>query len=235
MEDTMINFRSLLIICLALLMSGCVANRMALSRGQTDIDLSKKSIALLTVRTSNQYSPSYQFDLIGAIVCPQADPCPNPRPYLHKAGTVYKSEKNQYNEYLVSIALEPGVYYLRSLGTLYQSIWNTAGGYAPIDMKLDLAPNTITYFGHITVLLRERAKESEKKAGRDQINVGILPLELKDKSIVGYSTGTFDILIEDKFDEDMQSFIKEYPGLQKMKVNKTTPASWKRPENQPPH
>jgi hypothetical protein len=119
------------------------------------------------------------------------------------------------------------------MATVYSSLWNTAGGYAPLDFKIDITPNTISYLGHITVILRERAKESEKRAGRDQVNIGTLPLELSDKTVVGYSTGTFDIVVEDKFDEDMQSFIKEYPVLQKVKVKKNIPQQWTRPENQP--
>ena len=59
-----------------------------------------------------------------------------------------------------------------------------------------------------------------------------MPIELKDKSVVGYSTGTFDIVVEDKFDEDIQSFIKEYPIVQKVIVKKDILPQWTRSESQ---
>ena len=37
--------------------------------------------------------------------------------------------------------------------------------------------------------------------------------------------------VEDKFDEDMKSFISEYPGLQQVKVEKSILPEWIRPEN----
>jgi len=42
-----------------------------------------------------------------------------------------------------------------------------------------------------------------------------------DQSIAGFSSGTFDVVVEDKFDEDMKSFISEYPALKKVKVEKS--------------
>ncbi len=185
-----------------------------------------------SVKTQNEYGPGYQFDLIGAVICPQSEPCSNPRPFLHKANDPYRSEKNHFNQYLLSFELEPGSYNLSSLATLYQSMWNTAGGYAPLDLKINIAPNTISYLGHIDIVLRERKNESEKKAGRDQINLGpAWSLELTKKSVVGFSTGTFDISVEDKFDEDISLFIQEYPVLQKAKVEKNILPQWTRPEN----
>jgi hypothetical protein len=71
-------------------------------------------------------------------------------------------------------------------------------------------------------VLRERKTDNETRAG------SIFPLI--DQSIVGFSGGTFDVVIEDKFDEDMQSFIKEYPVLQKVKVEKSILPQWIRPE-----
>ena len=229
----MFKFKFLLISCLALSIIGCAAHRMALTKGQTDVDLRKKSIALLSVKTSNEIAPAYQFDLIGFIVCPQSEECSNPRPYLHKANSPYRSKKDRYNEYLVSLELEPGTYYLRSIAVVYSSLLTDAGGYTPLNLKIDIKQNTISYLGHIDFTLRKKKTESEKTAGREQVNVGlVVRTELKDKSIVGFSTGTVDIFIEDKYDEDMKLFISEYPALQNVKVDKSILPQWIRPENQ---
>ena len=78
MEAVMVKFRILYIYCLAFVLCGCAAHHMALTKSQSDIDLKKKSIALLSVKTSNEYGPSDQFDLVGAIICPESEtlvPC----------------------------------------------------------------------------------------------------------------------------------------------------------------
>ncbi|MEN6321291.1 MAG: hypothetical protein ABFD82_21425 [Syntrophaceae bacterium] len=226
----MIKFRFLLIFCLAFLMSGCAAHHMALTQGQSDIDLTKKSIALLSVKTSNQLAPTFQFNLFSAIICPQSETCSNPRPYLHKANSPYKSEKDRFNEYLLSFELEPGIYSIHSVGTIYDSVLSEAGGYVPLNLKMDIRSNTISYLGHIDIILRERKTDTEKRAGREIMNIIPLRIELKDTSRTGFSTGTFDVIVEDKFDEDMKSFISEYPVLQKIKVERNILPQWIRPE-----
>jgi hypothetical protein len=221
-----------LILCSAILMSGCAAHYMALSKGQSQVDLTKKSIALLSVRTSNQLAPTFQFNLIGAIICPQSETCSNPRPYLYKAGGAYKSEKDRFNEYLLSFELEPGTYDIHSVGVVYDSYFSEAGGYVPLDFKIDIRSNTISYLGHIDVLLRERKTDTEKVAGRELVNIiPMVRIELKNTSRVGFATGTYDISVEDKYDEDMKSFISEYPALQNIKVEKNILPQWIRPEN----
>jgi hypothetical protein len=230
----MIRWRLLFILCLLFVMSGCAAHHMALTKGQSDVDLTKKSIALLSVKTSNLFESTFQFDLIGAIICPQSETCSNPRPYLHKANSPYKREQDRFNEYLLSFELEPGTYSLRSLGTVYVTLLTEAAGYVPLNMKIEIRSNTISYLGHIDLILRERRIDTEKRAGREQMNIGpVIRVELKDKSRTGFSAGTFDVIIEDKFDEDMKLFISEYPALQKVKVEKAILPQWIRPENQP--
>ena len=217
----MMNRSMFLALCMPVLMCGCAAHHMALSKGQSDVNVTKKSIALLSVKTSNQVKAKFQFDLIGAIICPESEACTNPRPYLYKANDPYKSEKNSFNEYLLSFELEPGKYNIRSLATVYVSLLSEAGGYAPVDMKTDIKPNSINYLGHIDVILRDRTKDSEKRAGREQLAIGpVVRIERKEISRTGFASGVFDVIVEDRFDEDMKSFIAEYPALQNVTVEK---------------
>lgn len=227
----MINFRFLVIPFLVFTIAGCAAHGMALSKGQTDIAL-KKSIALVSIKTVNDYEPAFQFDLVGLIVCPQSEPCTNPRPYLYKAAGAYRSEKNRFNEYLVSLELAPGKYTIKSAAVVYTSLFANAGGYAPFDAKIEISPNTISYLGHVDIVLRKKKTAEEKTAGREQIDAGVLRVELSDKSIVGFSTGTIDIFIEDKFDEEMKVFASEYPALKKVRIEKAILPQWKRSEQQ---
>jgi hypothetical protein len=220
----MIERRFLLTFCLVFVMSGCAGHHMALTKGQSDIDLTRESIALLTVKVSNQHKPGCQLDLTGVKICPQGETCSRPLPYFHKAESPYKSEKDRCNEFLLSFGLESGTYNLHWVGTTYEIPLLVSGfGNIPLYIKIDIKPNSLSYLGRLDVVLREKKNDSEKRAG------SVIPLI--DQSVPGFSTGTFDVVVEDKFNEDMQSFIKEYPGLQKVKVEKSILPQWIRPEN----
>ena len=212
----MIKYRFLLIFCLVFTMSGCAGHKMAVTKGQSDIDLTKKSIALLSVRISNQYKPSRQLALQSVIICPQSeqnckhDPPSNPgSPYKP-----YKREKDYFNEYLLKYELESGTYNIDGLYTTYRIPTLTFGiGFAKLNLTTEIKPNSISYLGHIDIVLREKKNNAEISAGS--------AIPFIDQYLAGFSSGTFDVVVEDKFDEDMKSFISEYPALQKVKVEKS--------------
>jgi hypothetical protein len=223
----MITFRFLLLFCVIFAMTGCGHN-MALTKGQTSIDVTKSSIALLSVKISNQNKPDYQLDVMGALVCPQPGRCGHGSvSSYYKANSANRihSVENSFNEYLLSFELESGSYNFHSIGAAYDHFPITGGGSVPLNYKVEIKPNTITYLGHLDVVLRERKNDSEIRAG------SVVPLI--DQAVVGASSGTYDVVVEDKFEDDMKLFISEYPALQKVKVEKSLLPSWKRPENLP--
>jgi hypothetical protein len=222
----MIKHRFLIIFCLVFAMSGCGGNKMALTKGKSDVDLTKKSIALLSVRISNQYKPKRQLELLNVVFCPQSEPnCK--QDLLSTPGSPYKpykKEKKRFNEYLLKYELESGTYNIDSLYAIYKIPTLTSGsGFAKLNLKTEIKPNSISYLGHLDIILREKKTDAEIKAGGDIPHI--------DQSIAGFSSGTFDVVVEDKFDEDMKSFISEYPALQKVKVEKSILPQWIRPEN----
>ena len=223
----MIKYRFLLIFCLVFAMSGCAGNKMALTKGKSDIDLTKKSIVLLSVRISNQYKPSRQLKLLSVVICPQSETnCKHDLP--SNPGSPYKpykKEKDYFNEYLLSYELESGTYNIDGLYTTYKIPTLTSGfGYTKLNLKTEIKPNSISYLGHLDITLREKKSDAEISAG------GAVPLI--DQSIPGFSSGTFDVEVEDKFDDDMKSFISEYPALKKVKVEKSILPHWIRPEKE---
>ncbi len=223
----MIKYRFLLIFCLVFAMSGCAGNKMALTKGKSDIDLTKKSIVLLSVRISNQYKPKRQLELLKAVICPQSEPnCKHDLPsHFESPYKPYKREKNRFNEYLLKYELESGTFNIDGFYTTYRIPTLISGfGFAPLNLKTEIKPNSISYLGHLDITLREKKSDAEISAG------GSVPLI--DQYIPGFSSGTFDVEVEDKFDEDMKSFISEYPALQKVKVEKSILPHWIRPEKE---
>ena len=111
------------------------------------------------------------------------------------------------------------------LYTTYRIPTLTSGlGFAKLNLKTEIKPNSISYIGHFDIILREKKSNDEISAGGNRPFV--------DQYIAGFSSGTFDVVVEDKFDEDMKSFISEYPALQKVKVEKSIlPQSIKPPND----
>jgi hypothetical protein len=213
--------------CIIFIVTGCTGYNMALTKGQTVIDTEKKPIALLTVKLFNVNRPSCQLDLHGAYIVPkpvmQCSSWDERGPNIYFAEDPFKSEKNEYNEYLLSFYLEPGINTIISLGVVYNiPLLVGAGASIPLYLETSIKPGSVTYLGHINAILRERKNDNEERAG-------LIPLI--DAAIVGFSTGTFDVIIEDQFEKDLPLFISEFPGLQKVSIEKSILPMWVRPEN----
>ena len=219
----MFKFKYLFILCSAFVMSCGGGYYMVLNDGLSNINLTQKSIALLSVKISNQNHPSYQLKFTGSVVCPQYEKCSN-RKHYHYANPPYKSEKDSFDEYLMSFGLESGTYNIHHFGTYCRSFTASAFADVPLNLKTEIKPNTISYLGHIDVTLRGIENDTEERAA-------ILPF--LDAFIVGYSSGTFDVVVEDRYDYDMKLFISEYPELKDVKVEKAILPQWIRPENNP--
>ena len=155
------------------------------------------------------------------MICSQSETCYH-KSNFHKIKSPYRSEKDGYNEYLLSFELEPGsntFFWIKTKCSGF--LW---GAIAPIRLysEVDIKPNSITYLGHIDAILRKKKSGNEKRAAT---------FPLIDAQIAGYTTGTFDVVVKDRFDEDMKSFISEYPELQNFNIEKSILPKWIRPEN----
>ena len=221
----MIRVRFLLIVLVVFAVSGC-GHKMALTKGQTSIDVSQKSLVLLSVKIANQHKPNYQLDIIGTLICPQSERCGHGSvKYFYKSSDAYKikSVENSFNEYLLSYELEGGAYQMHSMGAVYDHFPITGGGSVPLNYSLDVKPKAVMYLGHLDIVMRERKTDREERAGN------VVPVI--DQMTVGTATGTYDVVAEDRFDEDVKLFVSEYPALQKIKIEKAILPQWIRPEN----
>lgn len=209
------------VLGLGVFMTGCAAN-MAFVKGQDSVDLSDKSIALVSVKISNQNKPDFQPSLLYAFFF--ADSQGAEKTHIDVKGEPYKSEINQYNEYLLSFSLKPGTYNFSAIWGAYSiPLLMNAMCVIPLNSKVEVKPNSIIYLGHIDATIRERKNDTEERAG------SLIPLI--DQAVAGFSSGTFDVLIKDNFDEDIKAYLTGYPFLQKHKINKAILSNWIRPEN----
>jgi hypothetical protein len=200
--------------------SGCAAN-MALTKGQEQVDLSEKSIALASIRISNQNKPGYQPSLLYAFFF--ANSSDAEKTHVDLKIDPFKSEKDQYNEYLMSFTLKPGKYNFSQIWGNYKiPMLMNAMCAVPLNTQIEIKPNSVVYLGHIDATIRERKNDVEERAG------SVIPL--LDQALAGFSSGTFDVVIKDKFEEDIKAYTAEYPALNKVKVEKAIMPQWGRPE-----
>ena len=207
----MFKLKCLSVLCVAFAFFGC-AHNMPLAKGQTSIDLSKHTIALLSVKVSNQHKPEYQPNHLLMFFAGST----------HKVDDIYKSEKNGFNEFLVNLDLKPGNNRFKKIWFIYRGIFTVGHATVPLGVEAEIKGGSVTYLGHMSLVIRAKKDSNEPNAGP------VTPLI--DQAVTGFSIGTYDVVIEDRFDEDMKSFIAEYPGLERVRVEKSILPQWVRPE-----
>lgn len=220
-----------LIVMSILLLSGCAtmmgvdfAKPIALNDETKALDIQKESVALLTVRTSNQYKPGYQPYVWGVLVVTNNGSVKKETyRFGDRIGRLERSEEveRQYNEYLISFSLPAGKYKLRYIdGT--GGVFPVQGRFAiPVFADFDLTPNKIVYLGKIEATLRERKNNEELRSG------SVFPLI--DQAATGFYSGTFDINIYDNYEKDVSLFKEKYLVLNGFTIEKTVLAPWKQP------
>lgn len=218
-ENFMIFSRQLIALILVCSLCSCAKN-MALTKGQDNVDVSKQSIALLSVKISNKNRPGFQPKLDNALIV--LGNSVGTREYMHKIDNYYSKKDNEYYEYFLSFKLDPGVYHFRWLAAEYFGII-MAGCNIHLNMKKEIKPNSIVYLGHIDAVIREKLNDEENS------NCPLLPLI--DQAVAGFSNGVLDVTISDKFEYDINIFKSEYPGLNGATIEKSILPPWANVEN----
>ena len=193
------------------LASGCATrNSMGLMKGDSAVDLSVNSLALMTVRIDHAYRAS---------VTPTARVL-----HIEKPGAKEKEDRLNFiadaeasaigpdgQDYLLRMAIPPGKYTVMGItGTGNIAIF--PGFFLiPLVMDVEIAPGTVTYLGRIEARTRERTG-NEFRAGP------LLPLV--DQAATGWSGATWDITVRDAYESDMQRFRTAFPALRTVNVRK---------------
>lgn len=202
-------------IFLVALLGGC-GHHAALVKGQQSIDLSSRSVALLSVTVSNQNKPEYQpFPYI--VYLEGTDP----DAFVLDEEAPHRSQPGQSNEYLMNFDAKPGSIKLDKIWFDYHGTFLGARASIPMNMALDIKPGAVNYLGHIHVLIRAKKSDDEDSAGPT--------LPLINQATAGFSNGTYEVTVEDRFDEDMKWFMAEYPALRTARIEKSLLPAWQRP------
>jgi hypothetical protein len=212
-KATLKHFTLFIILGFMLAATGC-ATRMALEKNKTTLDTSKESIALMTIRTSNQVKQEYQLPLSYTYV--KTGEGKKAKQFITPRS--FNDFENESYEYFISLALPPG----KSTIWLIEGILQLGGFEIEPNISFNLEPDSIVYVGHLEMVNRIK-REGEKQPARFKShNSGLLMLYLEYATYqqTGFRDGTMELTVSDRFDEDMKKFKQRYPILENFTVKK---------------
>jgi hypothetical protein len=204
---------ALLAASAAMALGGCATpTKMDLTREVQQIDVSKKSILLLSAEISNPYKSGYQPNAsVVHVEKPNASSSEDRLNFLVDAEGTEATPSG--NKYLFRISLEPGKYVLRGVTGSSGTFPVRGMFFMPLHMDIEVKPGSVVYAGRVrgTVRARDEAN-NEFRAGP------VIPLI--DQSVTGFSSGTFDVAILDAEKEDLARFQNAFPALRSSRVAK---------------
>jgi len=193
--------------------SGCVTMKpMALSKEAPAPSLDpQQSLALATLRLANVYKTGYQPHARSFTVKSQGEKGESFTFDLGKPFKASEAETDQFEEFLVSMALPPGAYAVTTAHATASGFLIMGNGLVEINSPFNLEPARAVYLGRIDATRRERTGD-EPRAG--------IVIPLIDQSVSGFSGGTFDVRIVDRYQEDVAIMRTQFPALEKVTVEK---------------
>jgi len=203
----------------ALLVGGCTTIKPSpLHHESTPPGLSNDPVAFFVVRTSNDYQPKWLPYLQLVYAEPKSV---RGKRVAFEVKEPFEFKEGEYALHLVSVQMPPGEYALSEIsGT------SGVGGKPPSSSNLpvakfshkthllfSLSPDSLFYLGRIELSLRERKSNSEPRAG----GIG----SVTDQLMTGFYGGTFDVMIYDYYNEDLQIASEVYPWIAGREITKS--------------
>lgn len=193
------------LVAATLLLAGCAGPAKMPFSDETNSSIQPdKAVFLLTATIRNAHKPSHQ---------------PEVRIVAVEKGSREKSSGNvsfkvdskgtEGNTYLVRMELERGEYVMRGLHGMSSSFPIHGFFFAPMHANIVSSEPGIYYLGHVEAVARAR-EPGDFKAGP------MIPLI--DQAIAGASTGTFDVVISDRWATDERRFKNKFPVLKNAEI-----------------
>lgn len=191
-----------------LFITGCAATKPpALTKTTDQLDLSKESIAVLSLKVGNKLVPVYQPRLEYMYF---EEIIPNEGKIHKYAVNLYKSEAWNYNEYLVSMQLSPGKYRFVSTPAKSGGFLSSGAFTIPFNYEFTINSNEVVYLGNVEAFLEKRTNTDEAIAGPT--------FPLLEQAMIGARDGTFKLAINNNFLETVKIFKTEYPVLNRFPI-----------------
>lgn len=203
--------RSIVAAVVCCVVTGCATvNPMAFDKKTTVIDTKEKSILLMAIEVSRSDDSRWV-----------------PKPFAVKfaqPGAQSKEERQNFKMsegndtvteggktvYLARMALVNGAYKLYDVTGMASAFPLHGFFVVPLNVDLQVKPNSVTYVGRITAKMRDR-KGDEFRAGP------LLPLI--DQAVTGFSGSTWDVSIDNQEQKDLALFRANFPVLKDVAID----------------
>ncbi len=209
-----INLPALFIGILGLLFGGCATpTKMPALSKAAPVAKDSPPVYLVSVTFKNTSSDRYQPKLLVAHVEKEGAKAKADRLNFtpDKAGQQDSDDPARGNTFYMRLQTPPGRYSLVALTGLSRKFPFNGFCTAPVLADLPAEAAGFVYLGHVEATVRPRQGD-EFRAGP------VLPL--LDQSVTGFSGGTFDIRIEDRWEVDESEYRSRFPALAQAEVRK---------------
>lgn len=168
----------------------------------SELAINDQAVGFMTIRVSNQFKDNMQPDM-GMIRA------------LNSAGKVHSLKLAKpfdeldkvYKYYLVSFKLAPGTYSLEKIiGWKRIPLLVNATCVFDLNKTVTLEAKEMAYLGGLDIVIREKLGVGEEPPAGP-------PIPLIDQAVAGFSTGTYDLKILDKYDTDVAIFRENFPFI----------------------
>lgn len=183
-----------LALCLSVLV-GCAAP--GLDKNAKTLDLSKESVAIISVNMTNEYRPNYRVNTM--------------MPHFTQGGSTAQpvigqgTLEDKAEDILVSVKLAPGKYDLSKLVGVARGFLINGMLDFSVKSEIEIAPQAVVYLGHVKLVNKERISKDDQASG------GALPLI--DQAVSGFSGGTMSVSLFDRYEQDVSLFKDSFPVL----------------------
>jgi len=215
--------RTVLAVLATVLLAACATPmKMPVAKDTPAVDVSSKSLLLMTLRMSHDAKPSITpFPRVAHVEKPGATKQEDRLNFMFDADATSVGPDGE--DYLVRVDLEPGQYSFHG--------FSGGGGMAifpgyfalPILADIEVEPNTVVYLGRIEARTRERVG-NEFRAGP------VAPL--LDQAVTGWSTSTWEVEVRDAYESDIARFRTHFPALAETEVRKQVLPAFDREKTQ---
>ena len=197
--------RWILSVGVVALLSGCVnIQTMAVKKGQGQLSTATQSVVLMTVEVPRTDESRYQPvpTIVWVTDLDSQSKNRSMRFQLNRKDDAVQMDGSLV--YLTSLALIPGRYQLEAISGIAAAFPFIGNFSIPILADFVVKKDSVRYVGHVGATLRER-REGEFRAG--------LALPLIDQAATGMSTHSWDVVIDDRSDQDIAKFAEHAPAL----------------------
>lgn len=209
------RLKMLAVIGVAAAVVGCATPlKMDVNKEAKSLDLTQKSVVLMTGRFSNPLKKTGGYQPQAFVVNVEKEIVKGSEDRLNflvdAEGTVIEPQETRY---LFRMTLPPGKYVIRGI-TGFAGVFPIRGNFfLPLHAEINVTPKSVVYVGEIHGKVRPRdEKINEFRAGP------VVPLI--DQSVTGFSVGTWDVNINDAYDQDVTKFKREFSVLTPVSVDK---------------